>query len=148
MEIIALIEEMAINNRTWRVKRIQGELLKLGITVSRGAVRKYMRRVRNGVPPPKANAVCDDRRERQRLRFIGSVRRECLDHMVILSDRHVQRLIGEYVAFFNHSRPHQGIGQRIPDPPEDARCKPQMGTSRVVGYPVLGGLHHDYRRVA
>jgi len=43
-EAIALIEEMAINNRTWRAKRIQGELLKLGIRINRGTVRKYMRR--------------------------------------------------------------------------------------------------------
>jgi putative transposase len=48
---IALIEEMAINNRTWRAKRIQGELLKLGIKINRGTVRKYMRRARRGLPP-------------------------------------------------------------------------------------------------
>ena len=50
-DTIALIEEMAINNRTWRAKRIQGEMLKLGIKINRGTVRKYMRRARRGSPP-------------------------------------------------------------------------------------------------
>jgi len=63
------------------------------------------------VEAPRANSICE--------RFIGSVRRECLDHILILSERHLHRVIGEYVVYFNHSRPHQGIGQRIPDPPED-----------------------------
>ncbi len=52
-EMIALIEEMAINNRTWRAKRIQGELLKLGIKVSKETIRKYMRRARQALPPLK-----------------------------------------------------------------------------------------------
>jgi putative transposase len=50
-ETIALIEEMAINNRAWRTKRIQRELLKLGIRVSKGTVKKYMRQARKGLPP-------------------------------------------------------------------------------------------------
>jgi transposase InsO family protein len=91
------------------------------------------------VEAPQANAICE--------RFIGSVRRECLDHVLILSERHLHRVIGEYVAYFNRARPHQGIGQRIPDPPEDT-LSADRSSSRIVGYPVLGGLHHDYRRVA
>ena len=50
-ETIALIEVMAINNRMWRAKRIQGELLKLGIYVSRETIKRYVRRVRGGSPP-------------------------------------------------------------------------------------------------
>ena len=49
--------------------------------------------LRTPVRAPKANAICE--------RFIGSVRRECLDHMVILNERHLQRIIGEYVDYFN-----------------------------------------------
>jgi putative transposase len=52
-ETIALIEEMAIHNRTWRAKRIQGELLKLGIKVSKETIKRYMRRARKGLPPLK-----------------------------------------------------------------------------------------------
>jgi hypothetical protein len=51
MEIIALIEEMAVKNRTWRAPRIKVELLKLGIVVHADTVRKYMRRARKGLPP-------------------------------------------------------------------------------------------------
>jgi hypothetical protein len=50
-ETIALIEEMAIHNRTWRAKRIQGELLKLGIKVSKETIKRYRRRARKGLPP-------------------------------------------------------------------------------------------------
>ena len=50
---------------------------------------------------PKANAICE--------RFLGSVRRECLDHFLILGERHLQRVLQEYVAYFNLDRPHQGI---------------------------------------
>jgi hypothetical protein len=59
-ETIALIEEMAIHNRTWRTKRIQGELLKLGIKVSKETITKYMRRARKGCP--RSNEVRPGRR--------------------------------------------------------------------------------------
>ena len=96
--------------------------------------------LRTPVRAPKANAICE--------RFIGSVRRECLDHMLILNERHLHRIVGEYVDYFNHARPHQGIGQRIPDPREDDKSRVGESGDRIVGHPVLGGLHHDYRRVA
>jgi putative transposase len=88
------------------------------------------------VDAPRANAFCE--------RFLGSLRRECLDYMLILSERHLQRIVTEYVTFFNWARPHQGIDQRIP-------CDPQLlaqSDGEIVGVPVLGGLHHDYRRKA
>lgn len=68
--------------------------------------------------------------------------------MVILSERHLHRVVREYVAYFNHARPHQGLGQRIPNPPDAVACEDLEGTSRVIGYSILGGLHHDYRWVA
>jgi transposase InsO family protein len=55
---------------------------------------------------PRANATCE--------RFLGSVRRECLDHLLIVSERQLYRVIKEYVGFFNAARPHQGIGPKIP----------------------------------
>ena len=62
-------------------------------------------------PPyaPQANAICE--------RFMGSVRRELLDHILILSESHARRLAKEYVLYFNHVRPHQGIDGQIPIPP-------------------------------
>lgn len=85
---------------------------------------------------PDLNAFCE--------RFQGSVRRECLDYVLILDEKHLARIIKEYVAYYNRMRPHQGIGQRIPD-----RLLEEMRVSGpVVATPVLGGLHHHYYRKA
>ena len=240
---VALIKRMAIDNRLWGAERIRGELLKLGIRVSKRTVQKYMRaargprpwgqswatflknhadqtwacdflqtydiffrplfvffivelgsrrvvhiavtrspsaqwtaqQLRNATPfgdaprfiirdnddkfgvdfdrvakttgikvlrspvrAPKANAVCE--------RYLGSVRRECLDHVIILSERHMLRVLKEHVAHFNCGRPHQGIGQRVPANP----VAPSLPcpSRHVVARPVLGGLHHEYRWAA
>jgi transposase InsO family protein len=86
------------------------------------------------VEAPRANAFCE--------RFMGSLRRECLDYMLILSEQHLRRIVKEYVTYFNQARPHQGLRQRIPcDPPLS-----EQTDGEIVGIPVLGGLHHDYRR--
>jgi putative transposase len=57
---------------------------------------------------PRANSVCE--------RFLGSVRRECLDHFLILHEKRLHRLLNAYVVYFNQARPHQGIRQRLPEP--------------------------------
>jgi putative transposase len=86
-----------------------------------------------------ANAVCE--------RFLGSVRRACLDHFLIFHERQLHRLLKAYALYFNQARPHQGLGQRIPDLPVHAAL-PSNQPDRVLTVPVLGGLHHDYRRAA
>jgi putative transposase len=84
------------------------------------------------------NSVCE--------RFVGSVRRECLDHLVILSERHLHHVLAEYaLSYFNAARPHQGIGQRIPVPGERV---PVRFAGPLTARPMLGGLHHDYRAAA
>ena len=83
---------------------------------------------------PKANAICE--------RFLGSLRRECLDCLLILSERQLHRVVKEYREYFNHARPHQGIAQRIPCPPERLGTPPASG--KLASRPVLNGLHHDY----
>jgi putative transposase len=88
---------------------------------------------------PKANAVCE--------RFLGSVRRKCLDHILIFSERQLHRKIKEYVTYFNTARPHQGIGHRVPLPPA-ALDNPQSTGDKIIAFPILGGLYHDYRRSA
>jgi putative transposase len=75
-------------------------------------------------------------------RFLGSVRQECLDHFLILSERHLYRVMKAYRRYFNHARPHQGIGQRIPY--QSVQESELSGSEQLITRPVLGGLHHDY----
>ncbi len=238
-ETIALIRQMARDNRLWGAERIRGELLKLGIRVSKCTIQKYIRAIRppsdgqrwrtflrnhtvwacdflqvydvwfrplfaffvidvntkqvvhvavtrepserwtaqqlrqltpfdegpkfiirdrdnkfgaefdrvakgagvrvleTAVQAPLMNATCE--------RFLGSVRRECLDHVIILGEGHLRSILTEYVAYFSRARPHQGLGQQVPvtRPGDDSAT----GT-RIVAFPVLGSLHRDYRRAA
>jgi len=83
------------------------------------------------------NSICE--------RFLGSVRRECLDHVSILGEKYLDCVLIEYCAFFNTSRPHQGIGQQIPAP---VVAKKFTGGATVKSIPVLAGLHHDYQVAA
>jgi putative transposase len=242
-DTVALIKQIAMDNRLWGAERIQGELLKLGIKVSKRTIQKYMRQARPNRPSgqtwstflhnhahqvwacdflpivdlffrqfyaffivelgsrrvvhvgvtaaptdawvaqqlreatpfgegpkylirdndskyglafatvaaganikvlktpiaaPNANAVCE--------RFLGSVRRECLDHLLLVGQRSITRVLKEYVDYFNHLRPHQGINQRIPEPslvPERSKQP-----TRITRTPILGGLHHAYQPAA
>lgn len=246
-ETIALIKEMAVENRLWGSPRIRDELLKLGIKVAKRTVQKYMRHTRRGLPPehkqqtwatflanhthdiwacdfvqthdlffrtiyiffivelgsrrvvhfgvtrspsdawvtqqlreatpfdekprflicdndgkfgvqfertakntgidvihtpveaPRANAICE--------RFIGSVRRECLDHILILNERHLRHKVKAYIHYFNTARPHQGITGQIPIPSSSPpSVVPPL--SQLQRIPILGGLHHDYQWAA
>ena len=88
---------------------------------------------------PQANATCE--------RFLGNVRRECLDHLLILHGMQLQRVLNAYVRSFNRARPHQGIKQQIPEP--NAGSMPSShACGKVISFPVLGGLHRDDRRSA
>ena len=93
--------------------------------------------VRTPVRAPKANAVAE--------RWIGSARRECLDHILILDSRHLQRVLAVYVDHYNRARPHRALDLDPPDLPSSA--KGAVG-SRVRRRDILGGLIHDYQRVA
>ncbi len=84
-------------------------------------------------------------------RFMGSLRRECLNHFIFLSEDHLRRTVLAYIAYYNEGRPHQGI-EGIPEfGPGCPRANPQgpgKVRSRSWHTLVLGGLHHDYRRAA
>jgi putative transposase len=89
--------------------------------------------------PPNLNPICE--------RFLGSVRRECLDQVVIPSQRQVHRVLREYVeTYFNCARPHQGLFQRIPTLAASPSVS-EVGRN-VIGHPILGGLYHDYQWAA
>lgn len=67
------------------------------------------------------------------------------DHIIVLGEPHLRSVLREYAAFHNAGRAHQGIEQRLPIPPKQAVC---AATGKVIAIPILGGLHHDYRRAA
>ena len=239
-ETVTLIRQMATKNRLWGAERIRGELLKLGLKVSKRTVQKYMRAVRErrgggqtwatfiknhandiwccafvqtydllfkplflffllnqgsrkvvhiaatrnptqewtaqqlrnatmeGLTPrflirdrdekfgatfdrvargagarviktavraPNMNPVGE--------RFVGSLRREALDHVLLVSAQKLEDVARQYLLYFNKARPHQGIGQRIPDAPAN-----DNHDGKIIATPVLGGLHHDYQRAA
>ncbi len=92
--------------------------------------------VRTPFRSPQANAIAE--------RWVRSVRTECLDHMLILNQRHLRRALAEYVTYFNHWRPHRSVGQMAPC----AQAPPLSGQDQagvqIIARSVLGGLHHVY----
>lgn len=75
-------------------------------------------------------------------RLIGSIRRELLDHVIILGEWHLHRLLSLYFAYYHQARPHMGLGHNAPEP--RAVDPPERG--HVVAESMVGGLHHLYRR--
>jgi putative transposase len=241
-DLVALIRQMATSNVTWGSERIRGELLKLGIHVSKRTLHKYIRgsrprprhrgqrwrtflrnhtvwacdfvqtydiwfrpllaffivdinskrvvhlaatynpsqewtaqQLRNATPFAQGpQFIIRDRDEKYGAefdrvakgagirvirttvrvplmnsvveRFGRSSRQECLEHVIILGERHLCSVLREFgVRYFNKLRPHQGIGQRIPVPASRKTCS---DASKVIAVSVLGGLHHDYRAAA
>ncbi len=76
-------------------------------------------------------------------RVIGSVRRECLHHVIVLGERHLRLILKEYVAYYNGVRPHLSLQRNAPIP-----RKVESARGRVIAIPHLGGLHHHYKRAA
>ena len=77
-------------------------------------------------------------------RIIGTLRRECFDHLIVLSGRHAQRLLAEFRDWYNQDRVHLALGKDAPD----HRPNEPAGLGKVVAFPRLGGLHHRYSRRA
>ncbi len=74
-------------------------------------------------------------------RVVGSVRRELLDHLIVLNEDHLRRLLREYVAYYNDERVHTSLQDAPAGRPVETRPSP---SARVVGFPRVGGLHHQY----
>jgi transposase InsO family protein len=91
---------------------------------------------------PVANSICE--------RVLGTLRRECLDFMIPLNERHLYRILKEWVGHYNESRPHMSLGPGIPKPiealpmPRQAHRHRLPYGQRVTARPVLSGLHHEY----
>jgi len=77
-------------------------------------------------------------------RLIGSIRRECLDQVIILHERHLQRLLTSYFAYYHRFRTHLSLAIDCPEP----RPIQLPESGKVIAVPEVGGLHHHYERVA
>lgn len=75
-------------------------------------------------------------------RVVGTLRRECLDHVIVLSQRHLRSLLAEFVAFYNCERPHRTLRLETPQPSVRSAARPFRAR------PVLGGVHRIYQRAA
>jgi transposase InsO family protein len=95
-----------------------------------------IRELRTAARVPLINAFAE--------RVIGTLRRECFDHLIVLNERHAQRLLGEFRDWYNQDRVHLALGK---DPP-DHRPKEPPELAKVVALSRLGGLHHRYCRRA
>lgn len=78
-------------------------------------------------------------------RLIGSIRRDLLDHVVVLGERHLHRLLGDYFAYYHHDRTHLGLCK---DAPVHRDAEPPDRGAKIVALPRVGGLHHRYTRKA
>ena len=99
-----------------------------------------MQVIRTPVRVPRANAIAE--------RFVGTVRRECLDRMIILSQSHLLAVLQEFVDFYNAHRPHRSLDQTAPCPSTTTEVRSTASAGRVVRTDRLGGVMHEYRLVA
>ena len=107
-----------------------------GDFVQRSA-RLGIRTVLTPVQAPQANAIAE--------RVVRTFRQECLDHVIVLNDRHLRRVLREFVPYYNVTRPHSSLNL---EPPAGARHVVKPPGARLRAQPVLGGLHHAYEWAA
>jgi putative transposase len=86
-----------------------------------------------------------------RERVIGTIRRECLDWLIPLSESHLRSILTSWVEHYNRGRPHSSLGPGVPDPPDilamvqKVKSRHRLGEDvAVLAKSVLGGLHHEY----
>ena len=115
LEIRRLIREMSVANPLWGAPRIHGELLKLGIAIGQTSVAKYM--VRRRGPPSQGWKIGRSAFETARSpwqnayaeRLIGSIRRECIDHVVVFGERHLRHVMLSYKDYYNRASEHPSV---------------------------------------
>jgi transposase InsO family protein len=77
-------------------------------------------------------------------RLIGTLRRECLDHIVVLNETHLRRLLSQYLIYYHRARTHLSLDKDAPEP----RLVEHSDQGVIVQIPMVGGLHHRYTRQA
>jgi putative transposase len=108
-----------------------------------GSIQRLGLRVLKSPPrSPKANAHCE--------RVIGTLRRECLDWLIPLSEAHLRQVLKSWVAHYNRGRPHSVLGPGVADPPANSTVPLSPWRHRLDDFrsihakSILGGLHHEY----
>jgi putative transposase len=98
--------------------------------------------LRTAVQAPRMNATCE--------RLVGTLRRELLDRVLILDERHLRAVLTEYQVHYNTARPHQGIAQHVPDDERDVprAMVTDIDTQQIRRKPVLNGLINEYAHAA
>jgi len=100
----------------------------------RRAQRMGIDAIATPIHAPKANAIAE--------RVIRTLRRECLDHLIVLDEQHLGSVLSDFVAYYNQERPHRTLGLQTPE------LKPRPTAGPIRSRPVLNGLHHVYERAA
>ena len=85
---------------------------------------------------PWQNAICE--------RLVGSIRRECLNHLIVLNEDHLRRVLLAYFHYYHTARAHLSLERNSPTPREVEHAS----RGKVISFPQVGGLHHRYARVA
>jgi putative transposase len=96
-----------------------------------------VRIIRTPIRAPKANAFAE--------RWVRTARRECLEHLLILGGRHLERLLREFTGHYNAERPHRGLRLTRPSPPTSSSS---FGSGAIRRRDRLGGMIHEYHREA
>jgi transposase InsO family protein len=123
---------MSSENPLWGASRIHGELLMLGFEAAQSTVSKYMamgirdRPISPGLPWQNGYAE----------RLIGTLRRECLDQVVIFGEIHLRRILSAYAAYYNRARTHLALQKDAP-----------LHRGAIFAIPILAGVHHQYVRI-
>src|SRR5437762_3286072 len=142
-DIRDLIRTISRDNPLWGTLRIPGELVKRGIDIAQSTVPKYVSRrlramgIRDRPITPRSpwqNGHVE--------RLIGSIRRECLDHVVVLGERHLRHLLANYATYYNGVRTHLALDKDTP------LHRPAQTVGRITSVTWLGGLHRYYVRTA
>ena len=107
-----------------------------GVAFSRRAQSMGIHEVKTAARSPWQNPYVE--------RLIGTLRRECLDHVVVLNEPHLRRLLREYLIYYHGARTHLSLEKDAPEP----RPVERLDDGRIVETPMVGGLHHRYTRQA
>jgi transposase InsO family protein len=127
--IVSAPTKRITGRRASHISKSEGQTLKKKL----GLTRRGIRDKPTAAGSPWQNAYAE--------RLLGSIRRECVDHLIVLGETHLRRILAKYAAYYNESRTHRSLNKDAPF----HRAIQRMGA--ITSQPVLGGLHHQYCRI-